>query len=272
MNYKKHYEKLISKARNRSILKSEYKEVHHIIPKCMGGDDSKDNLISLFPEEHWLAHLLLIKIYPKNKKLLYAVHAMSVRKNETMVRSNKVYGWLKRELREVRSEYFKINNPSSLPKNKKKISKRMRENNPMYNPKVRKKVGDKIKGQVPWNKGLDKTDLRVQKGIYERTEECREKSRQARLGKPLKESTKQILREQRVGKPNFKNGKEVLLISPKGEEILIKHKIAERCRELGLSYKALCKFRNEVVPKSTRKNSFLRESTEGWCLKDLELS
>ena len=245
MNYKKHYEKLISKARNRSILKSEYKEVHHIIPKCMGGDDSKDNLISLFPEEHLVAHLLLVKIYSDNQKLIYAANMMT---NFHSI-DNKKYAWVRKQ-----------------------ISNSMKENNPMHDLEVRKKVGDKIKGQVPWNKGLDKTDLRVQKGIYERTEECREKSRQARLGKPLKESTKQILREQRVGKPNFKNGKEVLLISPEGEEILVKHKIAQKCNELGISYKALCKFRNEVVPKSTRKNSFLREATEGWCLKDLELS
>ena len=245
MNYKKHYEKLISKARNRSILKSEYKEVHHIIPKCMGGDDSKDNLISLFPEEHLVAHLLLVKIYPDNQKLIYAANMMT---NFHSI-DNKKYAWVRKQ-----------------------ISNSMKENNPMHDLEVRKKVGDKIKGQVPWNKGLDKTDLRVQKGIYERTEECREKSRQARLGKPLKESTKQILREQRVGKPNFKNGKEVLLISPEGEEILVKHKIAQKCNELGISYKALNKFRNEVVPKSTRKNSFLREATEGWCLKDLELS
>ena len=245
MNYKKHYEKLSSKARNRSILKSEYKEVHHIIPKCMGGDDSKDNLISLFPEEHLVAHLLLVKIYPDNQKLIYAANMMT---NFHSI-DNKKYAWVRKQ-----------------------ISNSMKENNPMHDLEVRKKVGDKIKGQVPWNKGLDKTDLRVQKGIYERTEECREKSRQARLGKPLKESTKQILREQRVGKPNFKNGKEVLLISPEGEEILVKHKIAQKCNELGISYKALNKFRNEVVPKSTRKNSFLREATEGWCLKDLELS
>lgn len=245
MNYKKHYEKLISKARNRSILKSEYSEVHHIIPKCMGGDDSKDNLISLFPEEHLVAHLLLVKIYSDNQKLIYAANMMT---NFHSI-DNKKYAWVRKQ-----------------------ISNSMKENNPMHDLEVRKKVGDKIKGQVPWNKGLDKTDLRVQKGIYERTEECREKSRQARLGKPLKESTKQILREQRVGKPNFKNGKEVLLISPEGEEILVKHKIAQKCNELGISYKALNKFRNEVVPKSTRKNSFLREATEGWCLKDLKLS
>ena len=245
MNYKLHYDKLIQKARNRSILKSEYCEVHHIIPKCMGGDDSKDNLISLFPEEHLVAHLLLVKIYSDNQKLIYAANMMT---NFHSI-DNKKYAWVRKQ-----------------------ISNSMKENNPMHDLEVRKKVGDKIKGQVPWNKGLDKTDLRVQKGIYERTEECREKSRQARLGKPLKESTKQILREQRVGKPNLKNGKEVLLISPEGEEILVKHKIAQKCNELGISYKALNKFRNEVVPKSTRKNSFLREATEGWCLKDLELS
>lgn len=245
MNYKLHYEKLISKARNRSILKSEYKETHHIIPKSIGGTDDESNLVSLFAREHMIAHLLLIKIYPNNSKLLHACFRMSNFKRT----SSKEYEWLK-----------------------KKWSDEMKRNNPMHNPEVRQKVGEKIKGNTPWNKGLDKNDERVQKGIYERTEECREKSRQTRLGTKMKDSTKQILREQRVGKSNLKNGKEVLLISPKGDEILVKHKIAQKCNELGISYKALNKFRNEVVPKSTRKNSFLREATEGWSLKDLELS
>lgn len=91
MNYKLHYEKLISKAQNRSILKSEYKEVHHIIPKCMGGDNSKENLIPLFPEEHFIAHLLLTKIYPNEKGLMDAVFLMSTIKRY----SNKKYGWLR---------------------------------------------------------------------------------------------------------------------------------------------------------------------------------
>ena len=38
-------------------------EKHHIIPRCMGGNDLKNNLVSLTIEEHFLAHKLLAKIY-----------------------------------------------------------------------------------------------------------------------------------------------------------------------------------------------------------------
>lgn len=241
MNYKLHYDLLIEKARNRSILKTEYKEIHHILPRCLGGTDDQENLISLFPEEHLIAHLLLVKIYPNNKKLIYAANMMT----SFYSTSNKKYLWLKKQHSEL-----------------------MRQCNPMQNEAIRKKVGNSLKGKPAWNKGLDATDERVKKNIYERSAECREKSRQGRLGKKLSEASKQLLRDQMTGRPNFKNAKEVILISPDGTELLVRHRIAEKCRELGISYKALNKYRNEFVPVSTRKNSFLREATVGWCLKD----
>jgi len=36
---------------------------HHFTPKCMGGDDSKDNYIRITNEEHFVAHYILHKIY-----------------------------------------------------------------------------------------------------------------------------------------------------------------------------------------------------------------
>jgi hypothetical protein len=80
MNYKKHYNLLIERAQNRSILKSEYKENHHIIPTCMNGSNMKENKVALLPEEHLLAHLLLHKIYPNELGLAKAVVQMTKRK------------------------------------------------------------------------------------------------------------------------------------------------------------------------------------------------
>ena len=60
MNYQKIYNKLINRAKNRNIM--GYVEKHHIIPKCLGGEDCKTNLVNLTPEEHYLAHQLLVKI------------------------------------------------------------------------------------------------------------------------------------------------------------------------------------------------------------------
>lgn len=62
MNYQKIYNDLISRAQARESL-SEYKETHHIIPRCMGGSDDKENLVELTGREHFISHWLLCKIY-----------------------------------------------------------------------------------------------------------------------------------------------------------------------------------------------------------------
>jgi len=94
MNYNKIYFSLIEKAKNRVL--EGYVEKHHIIPKCLGGSDSIDNLVVLTPEEHFLAHLLLLKIYPNNTKLIYAAAMMTVH-NSNYRMNNKLFGWLKRK-------------------------------------------------------------------------------------------------------------------------------------------------------------------------------
>ena len=46
-----------------------YVERHHILPKCVGGGDESENLVPLTPEEHYLAHQLLVKMHPDNHRL-----------------------------------------------------------------------------------------------------------------------------------------------------------------------------------------------------------
>jgi hypothetical protein len=68
MNYKQVYEKLIEKAKNRILLNESVDgEMHHIIPKCVGGTNNKDNLVKLTYREHYIAHKLLCKIYDSHK-------------------------------------------------------------------------------------------------------------------------------------------------------------------------------------------------------------
>jgi hypothetical protein len=87
MNYKKHYDNLMERARHR--LLEGYGEWHHVIPRCMGGKDGEQ--VHLTPEEHYVAHQLLVKMYRNNPKLIYAALMMgSTRAN------NKAYGWLRR--------------------------------------------------------------------------------------------------------------------------------------------------------------------------------
>jgi hypothetical protein len=67
MNYKLIYDAIITQARQR-VNYSGYLENHHIIPKFLGGDNSKKNLVKLTPREHYLCHLLLTKFVPDQKK------------------------------------------------------------------------------------------------------------------------------------------------------------------------------------------------------------
>ena len=52
-----------------------YSELHHIIPRSFGGDDSPENLVRVLPEEHLFLHFLRFKIF-KSFKDLQAVKMM----------------------------------------------------------------------------------------------------------------------------------------------------------------------------------------------------
>ena len=93
MNYNLIYENLITRATNRVL--NCYTESHHIIPKCLGGTDDKENLVDLTPEEHYLAHQILVKIHPGDHRIALASSMMSVG-NDVRGYKNKRYGWLRK--------------------------------------------------------------------------------------------------------------------------------------------------------------------------------
>lgn len=79
MEYSKVYYNIIERGKTRGCDKKKlkgYYEAHHIIPKCMGGVDSKDNLVLLTAKEHFICHLLLEKIYPNEKGLALAAYRL----------------------------------------------------------------------------------------------------------------------------------------------------------------------------------------------------
>lgn len=106
MNYKKHYDLLIERSRNRVL--TGYIEKHHIIPRCLGGTDNKDNLAILTPEEHFLAHQLLVKIYPNSPPLINAAVIMTTHHTKQRT-NNKLFGWLRRRASEYRKDWLAEN-------------------------------------------------------------------------------------------------------------------------------------------------------------------
>ena len=61
-----------------------YTEVHHIIPRSMGGDNSESNLVKLSYRQHFIAHKLLVRCTDgKDKhKMILAVWGMVNQLNE----------------------------------------------------------------------------------------------------------------------------------------------------------------------------------------------
>jgi len=89
MNYKKIYDELMLRSKDRVIEDNIYTEKHHIIPKSLGGSNDNDNLVVLTAREHFLAHYLLTKIIKGSSfyKMCFAFSNMCNMKNKyTMAR------------------------------------------------------------------------------------------------------------------------------------------------------------------------------------------
>lgn len=108
MNYQRIYNQIINQAREENRVKVKggvYYESHHIIPKCLGGNNSKKNLILLTAREHFICHLLLVEIYPENQKLQYAAWAfVNQIQNKNQQRHYKISGRVYERLKIIAAE------------------------------------------------------------------------------------------------------------------------------------------------------------------------
>ena len=102
MNYQKIYDKLIDRRRSDRIKRGD---VHHVTPRSWGGTDESENLVKLTKAEHFLAHLLLVKIARTSndrRKMLYAVHRMVPKEKKT----SRNYQRLSEEWLETHTKYM----------------------------------------------------------------------------------------------------------------------------------------------------------------------
>jgi hypothetical protein len=99
----RHYWKLINRAidRNWTFEKGKGFEKHHVFPTCVHGLIDEMRVV-LTAEEHYVAHQLLVKMYPHERKLVYAANRMS-----KQCVNNKTFGWLRRKHAENVSLQFK---------------------------------------------------------------------------------------------------------------------------------------------------------------------
>lgn len=105
MNYENIYNALVEKAKVRGLDKSQhegYFEIHHIIPKCLGGSDDKENLVMFTAREHVFAHICLWKVYPKHLGIVSAAQMMTDTREYGKYINTKVLAKLREESSELR--------------------------------------------------------------------------------------------------------------------------------------------------------------------------
>ncbi len=193
MNYQKIYIQIIERAQNRKL--EGYKEKHHIMPKCLGGSNEKENLIELTAREHFLCHRLLVEIYPKEYKLKHALFLMAIGKQKV---KNKHYKVSSRIYERLKKEY------SQMLTGKK------------HSNETKQKISDNSKG-IKKSEEAKKKMSESRKGHLMYTNEWREKISQGNLGRKVSNETKKILSERKKGNTNRR--KTVLQYDKKGNFI-----------------------------------------------------
>jgi hypothetical protein len=186
MNYKNIYQKLITKTKLEDRKKSDtvYYEAHHIKPKSFGGEGdcrniNHPNIVLLTPKEHYIAHLLLVNIYPNSPAMHKALWNMcNVKKNVRYKPSAKTYC-------AIRKEYIK----NTIGSNNHFFGK-------THSDESKLKISIKAKGRQTF---LGKTH----------SKESKLKIKESKLGKAISEETKNKIKFSMSG-GNHYNAKTVI--------------------------------------------------------------
>lgn len=90
--YSATYERLMEKRRREPLPSGEE---HHILPQSCGGSNLPENLIVLTMREHWLAHALLCRMYPRDSKEWRSMQAalcmMSTTRDDVRLKTSRLY-------------------------------------------------------------------------------------------------------------------------------------------------------------------------------------
>ena len=143
--YSKWYFSLVESRRNHTRM--GILEKHHIIPRCLGGSDRKENIVSLTPREHFVAHMLLSKMFVGKEKMRmnFALHMMLADNSGNRYKpTSRSYEMAKKALSDAYSEL----NKGRIPWNK-GIPREQT---------VKDAVSKANTGKVPWNKGKARSE------------------------------------------------------------------------------------------------------------------
>lgn len=212
MNYAKIYDSLIfravSETRKRYPQNHKdyiYFERHHILPKCLNGSNDKSNLVLLTPGEHFLAHLLLVKMHPSNLKIIWAATMMSACNGKNKRNTNKTYSWIRKLQSKLQTG--------------KKLSEETKE-----------KMSASAKGKTKGERSLEhRQNISIANTGRKFSKEVIEQRAKHLRGKPLSEDHKLKISNANKGKP--KNNQSAEAIKKRSESNRGKKRSAEFCKK-----------------------------------------
>lgn len=184
----------ILNTRGRFNCGDEYHERHHIIPKCMGGTNDKNNLIDLFAREHFIAHKMLAEENPDNNGLVYGWTCMAFVKNNYQERyeiTSEEYEMLKKIMNEMCSgenaHFYGKHHSNETKKKQSEIKKGARNPNygKHYSEEERRRLSELLSGENGPMYGKhhsEETRRKIGEAATNPSKETRQKMREAKMG------------------------------------------------------------------------------------------
>ena len=227
IKYTIYYYNIISIAKSRNLTTRKqakealgYTELHHIIPKCLGGNDTNENTVFLTAREHFVCHMLLVKMLTGDAKhkMAFALNRMltSNIKHNRYIPSSKLYEFSRKHRSAAISATHKGIPESAESNLKRSITQKGVPKGPMLEI-TKQKLSVALKGKSSPNKG-GTTSL---KGMSYEEIHGIEKSTQLKLvrssqlkGRQFSKETKELWSVNRKGKGvggNNPNAKPVVL-------------------------------------------------------------
>ena len=228
------YNKLINKSLSRGLDKSKIKEImekHHILPRCMGGKDEESNYVLLTPKEHYIAHLLLHRIYPEHKGLLYAVFKMASIKSKRSFISSRMYEQLRLEYIESQKGHLiseetrrKISESQKGKKISNDTKNKISQANKNPSDETRRKMSNSQKSRKDLKEIGRKNLSQYWKGKT-RSEETKKKMSVAQSNKIISKEQKEKISNSNKGKilgPPSEDHKNKISLAKKGKPVKTK--------------------------------------------------
>lgn len=190
--YTKQYYSIIQAAKTRIPITC-YTEKHHIIPKSLGGSNSSNNIAILTAREHFICHILLVKMTEgvfKSKMIHAAAGMKRARKHQSRYINSRLYDTIRKL---VAQESSKLNKGRKhTEETRKKVSEAGKGR--IHSDETKLKMSQSAKGRKKSAEQIGK--MRARK----HTEESKLKMSVSQQGRICSDETKAKMSETRKGK------------------------------------------------------------------------